>query len=166
MDLFHRSDLSFLQTHLTQRMLSGICRPDPLPLSPVTLSCCRIPLILLIIMADYLLVFLAVSVICQIRTSGIRAWMFRLSRHSITFHLFHQISLDGCPFRINTCITKAPKVFPSEASLLSFSAESNIAQPPYAHPCSFLPFFRKKSSFAPRWWKNIRLTRLTTFMLW
>ena len=25
--------------------------------------------------------------------------------------------------------------------------------------------FGNKSSFAPRWWKNIRLTRLTTFML-
>lgn len=108
MDLFSRHDNSTFKTQLTEGMLRSILVTDPLPCTTVSLLRRLISAVLLIVAVAQLLMLFTEPFVCQLRASGIRAWMLRFPWHHSTFFP----------------IEKAATVFCSATALSSFAFAS------------------------------------------
>ena len=95
-DLFSRHDNSSLKTQLTEGMLRSIFVSDPLPCTTVSLLRRLISAVLLIITVAQLLMLFTEPLVCQLRTSGIRAWMLRFPWHRSTFFPIEKAATVSC----------------------------------------------------------------------
>ncbi len=124
-DLFSRHDNSTFKTQLTEGMLCSILVTDPLPRTTVSLLRRLISALLLIVAVAQLLMLFTEPFVCQLRASGIRAWMLRFPWHRSTFFP----------------IEKTATVFCSATALSSFAFASLtlsrwLACPPSAKLCA------------------------------
>ena len=92
----------------TEWMLRSILVTDPLPCSTIPFLRSFISAVLLIVTVAQLLMLFTESFVCQLRASGIRAWMLRFPWHHSTFFP----------------IEKAATVFCSATALSSFAFAS------------------------------------------
>ena len=107
-DLFRQYDNSTFKTQLTEGMLRSILVTDPLPCTTISLLRRFISAVLLIIAVAQLLMLFTEPFVCQLRASGIRAWVLRFPWHHSTFFP----------------IEKAATVFCSATALSSFAFAS------------------------------------------
>ncbi len=83
--LFSRHDNSTFKTQLTEGMFRSILVTDPLPCTTISLLRRLISAVLLIVTVAQLLMLFTKPFVCQLRASGIRAWMLRFPWHHSTF---------------------------------------------------------------------------------
>ena len=77
------SDVSFLETHLTERVQLNIASTDSLPRRTVTLTPLIFSTVLFVLPIGYFLMFLAVQTVCQLWTVWIGTRSFRFSWHGV-----------------------------------------------------------------------------------
>lgn len=92
MYLFSWCKPSVLLTLLAKRMLCYVSVPDALPRAPVPFTCGRVALIFVVSCVHFLLVFLTVSSVRQLRTAGIAARALGFSWHSPIPHAWKKPS--------------------------------------------------------------------------
>ena len=82
MDLLHRSQPSFLQTQLTQRMRRSIAVTDAFPGSAVLLIYVRTAFVFVVLPAGGCFVFLAILTVREVWTAGVGAGAFWFLWHA------------------------------------------------------------------------------------
>ena len=81
MDLLHKGEPTFLQTHLAERVLGGVPVPDALPGTAVGLIHVGVSLVPVVLPPHRLLVAWTVLPLGQVGAARIRARTFRFSWH-------------------------------------------------------------------------------------
>lgn len=81
MDLLHKRDATFLQTHFTERVLGGVTVADAFPRAAIGFIHVGISLILVVLLPGDLLVLGTILIVRQVGTARIRARVLRLFWH-------------------------------------------------------------------------------------
>ena len=93
-NLLHRSQAAFLETHLAQRVLCGITVTDAFPRSAVLAVDIGTTLIFIVFAALLRAVLLTELSVTEVGTAGVRTWSQRFLRHCFT-SLGHRKSPTG-----------------------------------------------------------------------
>ena len=134
--LIHRSQPSFLQTHLSERMRRSIAVTDAFPGSAVLLIYVRTAFVFVVLPAGGCFVFLAILTVREVGTAGVGAWPLWFPWHRLT-SLGHKKS----PHRIA----------PMKAVFVLYFAIVMISQDGSAILCQTVPTFNpgQKNSGEP-----------------
>ena len=85
------SDVSFLETHFTERVQLYIAVTHLLPCGAVTVTPFISPAVLFVLPISYFLMFITVQTVCQFRTAGVITRFLWLSWHDIHLLIFGHI---------------------------------------------------------------------------
>lgn len=96
MDLLHRSQPTFLQTHLTQRVRRCIAVADSFPSPAVLLVAVRRAPIPVVLIPHSFLVFLTVLPVREVWTAGVGAWTFWFLWHAAPHFPGKRKALQDC----------------------------------------------------------------------
>lgn len=96
MDLLHRSQPSFLKTHLAERMRRSVAVTDSLPGSAVLLVAVRRAPIPVVLIPHSFLVFLTVLPVREVWTAGVGAWAFWFLWHAAPHFPGKRKALQDC----------------------------------------------------------------------
>ena len=102
MHLIHQRDPAFLKATLTQRVLPCVAVTDTLPGSAIFLVLVRCSHVQIVLTVCFDSMFLAVTVLCQVGTSGISTGFLRFPwhlNHLLSFRHWHFYFFASCFFR-------------------------------------------------------------------
>ena len=99
MHLIHRDDDATAEALLAEGVGADIAITDAFPSPSVTAAYSRVSVVLLVIAVMQLGVFLTESVLCQLGTAGVSAWVFWFSWHFSSPPCFTRVK----PHRSVTC---------------------------------------------------------------
>lgn len=94
MNSFNGSDDSFLKAHLTEGVGLDVGIPDAFPGSAVPTAYSRVPVVLLVVAVVLLRMFFTETVLRQLGTTRMAAWVLWLSRHT---HYLLQLKAEDVP---------------------------------------------------------------------